>query len=237
VTTPAECRARWIRANTRPPTTGAGMHTRRRNSTCATMTRPSRKKIIASAVVCIRSNANSIVFLSFCLVFPRADYRLPPGIPSYHTGRPSFCLNFPQPKKFFPALYNFLLKFYTFLTKYLNLFPLFPGYISLFTGPNFQFKRFLNNKLPDRRTEERAELQSGAPPQAVGKVQGPFRQPAKMPLLLRRCSAQKSLLRSLNTLPSKAFRAFDPTRGGRLPPRAPPPILGRIRLNRGFSTS
>ena len=213
------------------------MHTRRRNYTCATMTRPSRKKIIASAVVCIRSNANSIVFLSFCLIFPRADYRLPPGILSYHTGRPSFCLNFPQPKNFFPALYNFLLKFYTFLTKYLNLFPLFPGYIPLFTGLNFQFKRFLNNKLPDRRAEERAELQSGAPPQAVGKVQGPFRQPAKMPLLLRPAAAQKSSLRSLNALLCKAFRAFNPTRGGLPPPRAPPPKLRRVLLNSVFLTS
>ena len=60
---------------------------------------------------------------------------------------------------------------------------------------------------------------------------------AKMPLLSRRCAAEKSSLRSLNALPSKAFRAFDPTRGGLPPPRAPPPILGRIRLNRGFSTS
>src|SRR5699024_3917033 len=58
-----------------------------------------------------------------------------------------------------------------------------------------------------------------------------------MPLLSRRCAAEKSSLRSLNALPSKAFRAFDPTRGGLPPPRAPPPTLGRIRLNRGFSTS
>ena len=57
-----------------------------------------------------------------------------------------------------------------------------------------------------------------------------------MPLLSRRCAAEKSSLRSLNALPSKAFRAFDPTRGGLPPPRAPPPTLGRIRLNRGFST-
>ncbi len=75
------------------------------------------------------------------------------------------------------------------------------------------------------------------PAQAVKKVQGLFRQPAKMPLLSRRCAAEKSSLRSLNALPSKAFRAFDPTRGGLPPPRAPPSILGRIRLNRGFSTS
>ena len=58
----------------------------------------------------------------------------------------------------------------------------------------------------------------------------------KMPSLSRRSTAEKSSLRSLNALPSKAFRAFDPTRGGLPPPRAPPPILGRIRLNRGFST-
>ena len=49
--------------------------------------------------------------------------------------------------------------------------------------------------------------------------------------------AEKSSLRSLNALPRKAFRAFDPTRGGLLPPRVPPPKLGRIRLNRGFLTN
>ena len=74
-------------------------------------------------------------------------------------------------------------------------------------------------------------------PQAVGKVQGLFRQPEKMPLLSRRSTAEKSSLRSLNALPRKAFRAFDPTRGGLPPPRPPPPILGRIRLNRGFSAA
>ena len=42
-----------------------------------------------------------------------------------------------------------------------------------------------------------------------------------MPLLSRRCAAEKSSLRSLNALPRKAFRAFDPTRGGLPPPRAP----------------
>ena len=77
----------------------------------------------------------------------------------------------------------------------------------------------------------------GAGAQAVKKVQGLFRQPEKMPLLSRRCAAEKSSLRSLNALPCKAFRAFDPTRGGLPPPRAPPPTLRRIRLNRGFSTS
>ena len=40
---------------------------------------------------------------------------------------------------------------------------------------------------------------------------------AKMPLLSRRCAAEKSSLCSLNAFPCKAFRAFDPTRGG-LPP-------------------
>ena len=52
-----------------------------------------------------------------------------------------------------------------------------------------------------------------------------------------RCAAEKSSLRSLNALPCKAFRAFDPTRGGLPPPRAPPPKLRRILLNRGFLTS
>ena len=65
--------------------------------------------------------------------------------------------------------------------------------------------------------------------QAVEKVQGLFRQPEKMPLLSRRCAVEKSSLRSLNALPSKAFRAFDPTRGGLPRPRAPPPKLGLIR--------
>jgi len=46
--------------------------------------------------------------------------------------------------------------------------------------------------------------------------------PAKMPLLSRRAAAEKSSLRSLNALPCKAFRAFDPIRGGLLSPRAPP---------------
>ena len=43
-----------------------------------------------------------------------------------------------------------------------------------------------------------------------------------MPLLLRRAAVQKFSLRSLKTLHSRFFRAFDPMRGGRLPPRAPP---------------
>src|SRR5699024_12468858 len=58
-----------------------------------------------------------------------------------------------------------------------------------------------------------------------------------MPLLLRRCSAQKSSLRLPEALHSKASGAFDPIRGGRLPPRAPPPQLKRIHLIRGFLTS
>ena len=49
------------------------------------------------------------------------------------------------------------------------------------------------------------------------------RLPARARGLLRRCAAQKSSLCSPNTLPCKAFGAFDPTRGGLPPPRAPPP--------------
>ncbi len=73
--------------------------------------------------------------------------------------------------------------------------------------------------------------------QAVKKVQGLFRQPAKMPLLFRRAAAEKFSLRSPNALPCKAFGAFDPTRGGLPPPRAPPPKLRRVLLNSGFLTS
>ena len=61
-----------------------------------------------------------------------------------------------------------------------------------------------------------------------------FRQPSKMPLLSRRTAAQKSSLRSPEALHSKASGAFDSTRGGRLPPRAPPPRHRRILFNRGF---
>ena len=50
--------------------------------------------------------------------------------------------------------------------------------------------------------------------QAVEKVPGLFRQPEKMPILLRRTAAQKSALRLPEALPSKASGAFDPTRGG-----------------------
>jgi len=46
-----------------------------------------------------------------------------------------------------------------------------------------------------------------------------------MPLLSRRTAAEKSSLRSLKALLCKAFSAFDPTRGGLPPPRAPPPKL------------
>ena len=73
--------------------------------------------------------------------------------------------------------------------------------------------------------------------QAVEKVQGLFRLPEKMPLLSRRCAVEKSSLRSLNALLCKVFRAFDPTRGGLPPPRAPPPQLERFLLYTGFLTS
>ena len=73
--------------------------------------------------------------------------------------------------------------------------------------------------------------------QAVEKVQRLFRQPARMPILSRRRAAGKSSLRSLNALPCKASRAFDPTRGGLPPPRAPPPQLERFLLYTGFLTS
>ena len=43
-----------------------------------------------------------------------------------------------------------------------------------------------------------------------------------MPLLSCRLAAQKSSRCEPNTLRSKVFGAFDLTRGGRLPPRAPP---------------
>ena len=46
--------------------------------------------------------------------------------------------------------------------------------------------------------------------------------PQKIPILSRRCAAEKSSLRSLNALPCKAFRAFDPTRGGLPPPSSFP---------------
>ena len=73
--------------------------------------------------------------------------------------------------------------------------------------------------------------------QAVEKVPGLFRQPEKMPILSHRCAVEKSSLCSLNALLSKAFRAFDPIRGGLPPPRAPPPQLEKIPLYRGFLTS
>ena len=68
------------------------------------------------------------------------------------------------------------------------------------------------------------------PAQAVKKVQGLFRQPEK-------CRYFPTAARRKSSRCARSFRAFDPTRGGLPPPRAPPPILGRIRLNRGFSTS
>ena len=43
---------------------------------------------------------------------------------------------------------------------------------------------------------------------AVGKVQKLFRQPAKIPLLLRRCSAQKSALRLPGSLARQGFRGI-----------------------------
>ena len=60
---------------------------------------------------------------------------------------------------------------------------------------------------------------------------------AKMPLLSRRCAAEKSSLRSLNALLSKAFRAFDPIRGGLPPPRAPPPDRESAVSEKRFSKS
>ena len=57
---------------------------------------------------------------------------------------------------------------------------------------------------------------------------------ARAVALARRCAAEKSSLRSRNALLRQAFRAFDSTRGGLPPPRAPPPKLGLIRPSRGF---
>ena len=56
-----------------------------------------------------------------------------------------------------------------------------------------------------------------------------------MPLLLRRTAAQKSSLRSPEAMHGKASGTFDPIRGGRLPPRAPPPKLRRMLFNRRVS--
>ena len=55
-----------------------------------------------------------------------------------------------------------------------------------------------------------------------------------MPLRSRRTAAQTSSLRSPEALHSKASGAFDPTRGGRLLPRAPPPRHSPILFSRGF---
>ena len=56
----------------------------------------------------------------------------------------------------------------------------------------------------------------------------------KMPLLLRRTAAQKSSRCSPEALYHKAFGAFDPIRGGPLPPRASLPKLNQLLLNRAF---
>ena len=50
----------------------------------------------------------------------------------------------------------------------------------------------------------------------------------KMPLLSRRTAAEKSSLRSLNALLRKAFRTFDPTRGGLPPLELPRPNWGEF---------
>ena len=55
-----------------------------------------------------------------------------------------------------------------------------------------------------------------------------------MPLLLHRTAAQKSALRVPEALHSKAPGAFDPIRGGRLPPRAPPPMLKQMLFRISF---
>ena len=44
------------------------------------------------------------------------------------------------------------------------------------------------------------------------------------------------IIELLESLHSKASGAFDPIRGGRPPPRAPPPQLDQIHLYRGFLT-
>ena len=79
---------------------------------------------------------------------------------------------------------------------------------------------------PSKRT---APLRSDGRALRLSKKSKDFSDSLKMPI--------QSSLRSLNALPCKAFRAFDPTRGGLPPPRAPPPKLRRILLNRGFLTS
>ena len=87
---------------------------------------------------------------------------------------------------------------------------------------------------PSKRT---APLRSDGGTLRLSKKSKDFSDSLKMPILSHRCAAEKSSLRSLNALPCKAFRAFDPTRGGLPPPRAPPPKRRRILLNRGFLTS
>ena len=87
---------------------------------------------------------------------------------------------------------------------------------------------------PSKRT---APLRSDGGALRLSKKSKDFSDSLKMPILSHRCAAEKSSLRSLNALPSKAFRAFDSTRGGLPPPRAPPPQLEKIPLYRGFLTS
>ena len=88
-----------------------------------------------------------------------------------------------------------------------------------------------------RPSKHTTPLRSDGGALRLSKKSKDFSDSLKMPILSHRCAAEKSSLRSLNALPCKAFRAFDPTRGGLPPPRAPPPTLGRIHLNRGFLTS
>ena len=95
-------------------------------------------------------------------------------------------------------------------------------------------RRPVHLQRPSKRT---APLRSDGGALRLSKKSKDFSDSLKMPILSHRCAAEKSSLRSLNALPCKAFRAFDPTRGGLPPPRAPPPKLRRILLNRGFLTS
>ena len=92
------------------------------------------------------------------------------------------------------------------------------------SGPGSRVRWSLSSKISPHGKREPL---SGSL-QTIGKVRGLFRSSAKMPLLSRRCAAEKSSLRSLNTLLCKAFRAFDPTRGG-LPPLELPPAKMRAK--------
>ena len=78
---------------------------------------------------------------------------------------------------------------------------------------------------PSKRT---APLRSDGGALRLSKKSKDFSDSLKMPILSHRCAAEKSSLRSLNALPCKAFRAFDPIRGGRLPLGLPRPGLRRI---------